>query len=49
MYTDSTYILDEVTTLPSKTIITKQLFYALLRKARARKQKHKMILSSPLI
>lgn len=49
MYTDSTYLLDEVTTLPKRTIITKQLFENLLNKARARKQKHKMILSSPSI
>jgi len=44
MYTDSTYLLNEVKTLPARTVITKQLFYSLLRKARARKQKHKLIL-----
>lgn len=49
MYTDSTYLLNEVKTLPSKMIITKQLFFSLLRKARERKQKHKMIMQAAVI
>lgn len=49
MYTDSTYLLDEVATLPSRTVITKQLFFNLLKKARERKLKHKMILHAAII
>lgn len=49
MYTDSTYLLNEVKTLPERTVITKQLFFDLIAKARLRKQKHKMILQTGII
>ena len=44
MYTDSTYLLNEVSTLPAQTIITKQLYANLLRQAKEKKLKHKMML-----
>ena len=44
MYTDSTYLLKEVAKLPAHTVITKRIFDAIVRRAKFRKEKHKLIL-----